>query len=430
MNILLIGSGGREHALAWKIRQSKQTEKLYIAPGNAGTSIVGENIPVAVSDFPGIARACSDLEIGLLVIGPEGPLVDGLRDFIEQQPGLNHVLIVGPGKEGAQLEGSKDFSKAFMLRHGIPTAGAKTFSASTLNAGLEYLNSRRLPIVLKADGLAAGKGVIISHNLAEAKASLRDMLENKMFGDASKNVLVEDFLDGIELSVFVLTDGDGYVILPEAKDYKRIGDRDTGLNTGGMGAVSPVDFATGVFMKKVEERIIRPTIEGLQKEDIDYRGFIFFGLINVKGEPFVIEYNARMGDPETESVMARIESDFVELLVACAKGDLRNKSISIDPAYAVTVMMVAGGYPGDYGKGHVIAGLDQTGNSVIFHAGTKQSGGNVVTNGGRVLAVTGKGETLELGRKNAYAAVSGISWTDVYFRRDIGVDLLDIQGVK
>ncbi|HWA34974.1 MAG TPA: phosphoribosylamine--glycine ligase, partial [Cyclobacteriaceae bacterium] len=345
-------------------------------------------------------------------------------------PELKHVLIVGPGKEGAQLEGSKDFSKAFMERHGVPTARAKTFSASTLDAGLEYLNSRKLPIVLKADGLAAGKGVIISHDLNEAKAALREMLENKLFGDASKHVLVEDFLEGIELSVFVLTDGDGYVVLPEAKDYKRIGERDTGPNTGGMGAVSPVDFATGAFMKKVDERIIRPTIAGLKQENIAYRGFIFFGLINVKGEPFVIEYNARMGDPETEAVMTRIESDLVELLVACAKGDLRNKSIAIDTAYAVTVMMVAGGYPGNYAKGHRISGLPDAGKSLVFHAGTSRSGADVVTNGGRVLAVTGKGATLDLARKNAYDTISGISWTDVYFRRDIGVDLLDIQGAK
>ncbi len=429
MNILLIGSGGREHALAWKIRQSKLTEKLYIAPGNAGTSSVGENISIPVTDFAGIAKACKDLAIGLLVIGPEGPLVEGLRDFIEQQPGLERVLIVGPGKEGAQLEGSKDFSKAFMVRNDIPTAGAKTFTASSIEAGLEYLNTRKLPIVLKADGLAAGKGVIISHDLTEAKTAFREMLENKLFGEASKQVLVEDFLDGIELSVFVLTDGDGYVVLPEAKDYKRIGERDTGPNTGGMGAVSPVDFARGAFMKKVDERIIRPTISGLKKENIPYRGFIFFGLINVKGDPFVIEYNARMGDPETEAVMTRINSDFVELLVACAKGNLKNRSISIDPDYAVTVMMVAGGYPGNYAKGHVINGLSSD-KTTIFHAGTTRSGSNVVTNGGRVLAVTGKGKTLDLGRKNAYDAISGISWTDVYFRRDIGVDLLDIQGVK
>ncbi len=430
MNILLIGSGGREHALAWKIKQSKKTDKLYIAPGNAGTAAVGENIPIEVTDFSGIARACKDLKIGLLVIGPEGPLVEGLRDFIEQEPGLGHIMIVGPGKNGAQLEGSKDFSKAFMLRHGIPTAKAKTFSTSTLKEGLDYLNTCSIPIVLKADGLAAGKGVIICHDLVEAKTALRQMLENRMFGDASNHVLVEDFLDGIELSVFVLTDGDGYVTLPEAKDYKRIGEHDTGPNTGGMGAVSPVSFARGEFMKKVEEKIIRPTISGLKQENIPYRGFIFFGLINVKGEPFVIEYNARMGDPETEAVMTRIESDLVDLLTACAAGELKNKTISIDPSYAVTVVMVAGGYPGSYPKGHVINGLSKSDQSVVFHAGTKLSEGRVVTNGGRVLAVTAKGETLDLARKNAYQSISAISWQDVYFRKDIGVDLLDIQGAK
>ena len=428
MNILLIGSGGREHALAWKINQSKHTEKLYIAPGNAGTAGVGENIPIAVNDFAAIANLCREKKINLMVVGPEGPLVDGLRDFIEQTADLQHVLIVGPGKAGARIEGSKDFSKAFMIRNGIPTAGAKTFSLATLNEGLKYLATRPLPIVLKADGLAAGKGVIITDDLDEAKASLREMLQNKLFGDASRNVLVEDFLDGIELSVFVLTDGEGYIILPEAKDYKRIGEHDEGPNTGGMGAVSPVAFASRAFMKKVEDKIIIPTIAGLRKENIPYKGFIFFGLINVKGEPWVIEYNARMGDPETEAVMTRIDSDFVELLIACAKGELKEKSIAIDPAYAVTVMMVAGGYPGEYAKGHVISGLPGTGGALIFHAGTRFSGNNVVTNGGRVIAVTGKGIGLEESRKKAYESISGISWTDVYYRKDIGVDLLNIQN--
>lgn len=424
MNILLIGSGGREHALAWKIKQSKLTNKLYIAPGNAGSALVGENFPVKSDDFHGLAKICVEKNIELVVVGPEVPLVNGIRDFFEQDPALNNILFVGPGKKGAELEGSKDYSKQFMLRHGVPTANAKTFSAAQLEEGLQYLTTCQLPIVLKADGLAAGKGVIISDNLKEAQTSLSEMLVNRLFGEASAQVLVEEFLEGIELSVFVLTDGKDYVLLPEAKDYKRVGDKDIGPNTGGMGAVSPVAFADRLFMKKVEEHIIQPTIAGLNKEKIHYRGFIFFGLMNVKGEPYVIEYNARMGDPETEAVMTRIQSDFVELLVACAKGELKNKKIVIDPDYAVTVMMVSGGYPGDYEKGKIIAGLERPSSALVFHAGTKLVDKKIVTDGGRVLAVTGRGKSLQEAKKSAYQSISCISWPDVYFRKDIGVDLL------
>ncbi len=424
MNILLIGSGGREHALAWKIKQSKLTNKLYIAPGNAGTAMVGENLPVKGDDFHGLAKICIGKNIDLIVVGPEVPLVNGIRDFFEQDHVLQKILFVGPGKKGAELEGSKNYSKQFMLRHGVPTAKAKTFSAAQLEEGLQYLTTCQLPIVLKADGLAAGKGVIISDNLKEAQTSLREMLVNRLFGEASDQVLVEEFLEGIELSVFVLTDGKDYVLLPEAKDYKRIGDKDTGPNTGGMGAVSPVTFADRLFMKKVEENIIQPTIAGLDKEKIPYRGFIFFGIMNVKGEPHLIEYNARMGDPETEAVVTRIQSDFVELLVACAKAELKHKKIVIDPEYAVTVMMVSAGYPGDYEKGKIIAGLERPSSALVFHAGTKLVDNKIITDGGRVLAVTGRGKSLQEAKKSAYRSISGISWTDVYFRKDIGVDLL------
>ncbi|MBY0435862.1 MAG: phosphoribosylamine--glycine ligase, partial [Cyclobacteriaceae bacterium] len=392
----------------------------------AGTAEVGENVSIAVDDFQSLANCCVDKKIELVVVGPEVPLVKGIRDYFEQDPRVRHVLMVGPGKVGAQLEGSKDFSKRFMLRHGIPTAQARTFSSSQLKNGLDYLTICSLPIVLKADGLAAGKGVIISQDRQEAKQALTDMLGNRLFGEASENVLVEEFLEGIELSVFVLTDGKNYVLLPEAKDYKRIGVGDTGPNTGGMGAVSPVPFADKAFMSRVEQEVIRPTIEGLRKENISYQGFIFFGLMNVAGKPYVIEYNARMGDPETEAVMTRIDSDVVELLTACAKGELQDKKIAINPGYATTVVMVAGGYPGSYEKGKVISGLGQKDNSWIFHAGTKRSQAGVITDGGRVLAVTGRGSSLEEARKSAYACVSSISWENVYFRTDIGVDLLQL----
>lgn len=424
MNILLIGSGGREHALGWKIKQSKLAGKLYFAPGNAGTAQIGENLPVKADDFHGLAVACLHRDITLMVVGPEVPLVNGIRDYFENDPSLKNILMVGPGKQGAQLEGSKDFSKQFMLRNGVPTAKAKTFSASNLQEAHDYLATCDLPIVLKADGLAAGKGVIICTQMQEAHHALEDMLGKKLFGEASAQVLIEEFLEGIEVSVFVLTDGKDYVLLPEAKDYKRIGEGDTGPNTGGMGAVSPVGFADKTFMSKVDSTIIQRTIEGLKKEGIPYRGFIFFGLINVQGEPFVIEYNARMGDPETEAVMPRIESDFVEMLVACAKGELKNKKLIIGSDFALAVMMVSGGYPDSYEKGKVIQGLGHSGNALIFHAGTKMAGKALVTDGGRVMAVTGKGKTLEAARANAYLSVSGISWSDVYFRKDIGVDLL------
>ena len=424
MNILLIGNGGREHALAWKIKQSKLTGELFIAPGNAGTDQLGENIPIKADDFHGLAKICREKKIGLVVVGPEVPLVNGLRDFFEQDSALQHILFVGPGKKGAALEGSKDYSKQFMKRHGVPTADARTFSLPQLNQGLHHLTTCRLPIVLKADGLAAGKGVIIATTLSEAQAALTEMLKDKLFGEASAQVLVEEFLEGIELSVFVLTDGKDYILLPEAKDYKRIGEHDTGPNTGGMGAVSPVPFANPAFMKKVEDTIIRPTVAGLASEQIPYCGFIFFGLMNVKGEPYLIEYNARMGDPETEAVVSRIQSDLVELLMACSNRQLKGKTIVVDPDYAVTVMMVSGGYPGEYQKGKVIMGLDPLSPGLVFHAGTKREDKNIITDGGRVLAVTGKGSNLQEARRIAYQSISAISWKDVYFRKDIGVDLL------
>ncbi|MBL7848388.1 MAG: phosphoribosylamine--glycine ligase [Cyclobacteriaceae bacterium] len=424
MNILLIGNGGREHALAWKIRQSPLTQSLLIAPGNAGTAQVGENIPVKSDDLAGIARICRERKVDMVVVGPEVPLVIGLRDLLEAEPGLGHLRIVGPGRSGARLEGSKDFSKQFMLRHGIHTAKARTFTESQLDAGMQYLEGCRLPIVLKADGLAAGKGVIICSEHDEAKRALREMLADHLFGDASARVLVEEFLPGIEVSVFVITDGHDYVLLPEAKDYKRVGESDEGPNTGGMGAVSPVPFANDAFMEKVRTRIIEPTIAGLQRENIPYRGFIFFGLMNVGGEPYVIEYNCRLGDPETEAIIPRIESDLVELLVACGEGKLKDQRIRITPQTAVTVMMVSGGYPGDYLKGKVIAGSLQLNPTLLFQAGTKATGTDVVTDGGRVLAATGMGNGIMEARDRAYAALSGISFEQAYFRRDIGVDLL------
>lgn len=424
MNILLIGSGGREHALAWKIRQSPQCTQLFIAPGNAGTAALGQNIPIKADDLAGIAQACREKVIDLVVVGPEVPLVAGLRDYFEQQPDLKRMMMVGPGQSGARLEGSKDFSKQFMQRHGIPTAKARTFSKGELEQGLAYLERCMLPIVLKADGLAAGKGVIICQTREEAKASLHEMLSNRLFGEASARVLVEEFLSGIELSVFVLTDGESYITLPEAKDYKRIGEKDEGPNTGGMGAVSPVPFADAVFMQKVTSRIILPTLNGLRSENIPYKGFIFFGLINVNGDPMVIEYNARMGDPETEAVIPRIKSDLVELLFACANGTLKNCRIDISPEAAATVVIVSGGYPGDYAKGKIITGLSAVAGSLVFHAGTRQSSNGILSDGGRVLAVTGQGSTLEMARQAAYRSLTAISFEGAYFRRDIGVDLL------
>jgi phosphoribosylamine--glycine ligase len=424
MNILLIGSGGREHALAWKIRQSPLTRQLFIAPGNAGTAELGENLPIKPDDLAAIARACKEHAIGLVVVGPEVPLVAGVRDYLESQPELASLLVVGPGRSGARLEGSKDFSKQFMQRHGIPTAKARTFTEADLDEALDYVAACTVPIVLKADGLAAGKGVIISQSVEEAKTSVRDMLANHRFGDASARVLVEEFLSGIELSVFVLTDGQHYVLLPEAKDYKRIGEKDEGPNTGGMGAVSPVPFAKGEFMEKVVTRIIDPTLSGLRRENIPYRGFIFFGLINVDGEPYVIEYNARLGDPETEVVLPRIESDLVELLVACAEGKLQGKRLSISSMAAATVMMVSGGYPGDYEKGKEIKMSAGGHSAIVFHAGTRESGDRILTDGGRVISVTGMGRTIDDARREAYRALGSISYEGAYYRRDIGVDLL------
>lgn len=428
MNILIIGNGGREHAMAWKIAQSPLCDALFVAPGNPGTASLAENVNIAIDNFHALGQFCQSKNIDLMVVGPEAPLVQGIRDYFESDPWLKDVLIVGPGKVGAQLEGSKDFSKQFMLRNNIPTAKAKTFIVSELNSALDYISTCKPPIVLKADGLAAGKGVVISLSQAEAKAVIKEMLVNKKFGEASAKVLIEEFLTGIELSVFVLTDGKDYVMLPEAKDYKRIGEGDTGPNTGGMGAVSPVNFATTSFMTKVENEIVKPTIEALKKEGIDYKGFIFVGIMNVGGSPFVIEYNARMGDPETQAVVPRIKSDLVELLIATAKGELKGKQIEIDPQHAVTVALVSGGYPGTYEKGKIIRGLNNSSNTLMFHAGTKSDKGNVVTEGGRVLAVTGKGDSLEQARKLAYEGVATMSWDGLYFRGDIGIDLLNYKG--
>lgn len=428
MNILIIGNGGREHALAWKIRQSPLCSKLYVVPGNAGTALEAENVAIAIDDFDKIGQFCIANSIALVVVGPEGPLVLGIRDYFESKPELASILMVGPGKLGAQLEGSKDFSKQFMVRNGIPTAKAATFQAADLNQAFDYISSCKPPIVLKADGLAAGKGVVICLSQAEAKAVIKEMLVNKKFGEASAKVLIEEFLNGIEVSVFVLTDGKDYVILPEAKDYKRIGDGDTGPNTGGMGAVSPVVFANASFMKRVEEEVVKPTIAGLHKDNIDYKGFIFVGIMNVGGTPYVIEYNARMGDPETQAVMPRIKNDFVELLVACAKGELKGKRVEQADQYAVTLALVSGGYPGDYEKGKVINGLTPAKKALVFHAGTKHLNGNVMTDGGRVLAISGKGNTLEEARKQAYDAAAEINWDGLYFRKDIGLDLLNYKG--
>ncbi|HEY3430295.1 MAG TPA: phosphoribosylamine--glycine ligase [Cyclobacteriaceae bacterium] len=426
MNILIIGSGGREHAFAWKIRQSTHCGKLFVAPGNAGTSTLAENVPVAVDDFLNLGKVCLEKRIDLIVVGPEVPLVKGIRDYFEKDPALKNIPMIGPGKVGAQLEGSKDFSKQFMIRHGVPTAKAKTFQASEADAALRYIETCKPPLVLKADGLAAGKGVIITEDRNEAKAALKEMLLDKKFGDAGTKVLIEEFLKGIELSVFVLTDGKDYVILPEAKDYKRIGDNDTGPNTGGMGAVSPVVFAGKEFMKKVEDNVIKPTINGLLQENISYKGFLFIGLMNVDGDPFVIEYNARMGDPETQVVLPRIKSDLLELLLAAGKGELKNVSIETDDHFAVTISMVSGGYPGDYKKGMEISGLDSN-TSLFFHAGTKMNKDSVVTDGGRVIAATGIGPDLASARENAYSSASQLSWEGLYFRKDIGLDLLTLS---
>ncbi len=428
MKILILGSGGREHALAWKISQSRLCTQVFVAPGNAGTREVAINIPLSVNDFEGIGAFIVAENIELLVVGPEEPLVRGIREALEAQTSLHNLMIIGPGREGAQLEGSKDFAKAFMERHQIPTAAYQTFTIDTLEEGLEYIDTHELPIVLKADGLAAGKGVIIAQTRQEAHETLTDMLANEKFGAASQQVVIEQFLSGIEVSVFVLTDGQNYKILPEAKDYKRIGEGDTGLNTGGMGAVSPVPFMTHEFMEKVEGRIIRPTVEGLHEENIPYVGFIFFGLINVDGEPYVIEYNARMGDPETEVVIPRIQSDLVELLVAAAQGTLDEVRIQFVPRVATTVVLVSGGYPGDYQKGKVISDLHKAENVMIFHAGTKVNADNrIVTDGGRVLALTAYGADIRQALAKSNQAADRIQWDGKYYRKDIGLDLLKIS---
>lgn len=427
MNILIIGNGGREHAFAWKIKQSNRCGKLFVAPGNAGTAAMATNVPIAVDNFEGLGKFCLEQDINLVVVGPEAPLVKGIRDYFEADKQLKKIWLVGPGKQGAQLEGSKDFSKQFMLRHGVPTAKAQTFQAQNVEEAMQYLDTCTPPIVLKADGLAAGKGVIITPHIEEAKNTIREMLVDKKFGEASTKVLIEEFLSGIELSVFVLTDGKDYVILPEAKDYKRIGEGDTGPNTGGMGAISPVPFANPSFMKKVEERIIKPTIAGLNKENIDYKGFIFIGLMNCNGDPFVIEYNARMGDPETQAVLPRIKNDFVDLLVNAASGDLKGKKIESANESTATVVMVSGGYPGDYPKGKAIIGLDTSNPALVFHAGTKQVDNQTVTDGGRVLAITGRGANIGAAREKAYEGVAKLSWEGVYFRKDIGMDLMNLE---
>lgn len=424
MNILLLGSGGRENALAWKMAQSPRCTQLFIAPGNAGSARFGTNVNIAATDFPALKSFCLEHRINMVVVGPEDPLVRGVADFFAGDESLRHIIMIGPGKTGAQLEGSKEFSKRFMIRHGIPTAAYASFTKETLEEGYRFLETLKPPYVLKADGLAAGKGVLILHDLQEARQELKQMLQDLKFGAASEKVVIEEFLDGIELSVFVLTDGKNYVTLPAAKDYKRIGEGDTGLNTGGMGAVSPVPFAGMDFMKKVEERIIRPTVAGLHSDAIPYTGFIFIGLMNKGGEPYVIEYNVRMGDPETEVVIPRLKNDLVELLMAAGEKRLNEMTIEQDPRVALTVILASGGYPGDFEKGKVITGTDSSENSLLFHAGTAIKEGQLITSGGRVMAVTSFGNTIAQAQAISMNNAAKIQFENKYFRKDIGNDLM------
>lgn len=423
MNILIIGSGGREHAFAWKLSQSNLIGKLYVAPGNAGTATIAKNLSIDILDFLKVKKTVLEHQIDLVLVGPEIPLVAGIHDYFLADDDLKHISVIGPQQYAAQLEGSKEFAKEFMMRHQIPTAAYQSFTVEQLQNGYDFLETHRAPYVLKADGLAAGKGVVILNDLQEAKDELKSMLQDQKFGDASRKVVIEEFLKGIEMSSFVLTDGKNYVTLPNAKDYKRIGEGDTGLNTGGMGAVSPVSFATNDFLTKVEERVIKRTIEGLKKDNIPFVGFIFFGLINVDGNPMVIEYNVRMGDPETEVVIPRIKSDFLELLIAASQQKLDLVNIEIDHRSATTVMLVSGGYPETYQNGKIISGIENIQDSLVFHAGTKNQDGNILTNGGRVLAVTSYGNDFNEALKTSYKNISKIQFKGMYYRKDIGFDL-------
>ena len=423
MTILLLGSGGREHAFAWKMLQSPLCTQLFVAPGNAGTGSIATNVNLKITDFDAVKSFALSEKVEMVVVGPEDPLVKGIFDFFQNDTDLKHIPVIGPSKRGAQLEGSKEFAKEFLVRHNIPTAGYDSFTKETVDEGCDFLETLQPPYVLKADGLAAGKGVLIIQELAEAKEELRNMLVHSKFGEASSKVVIEEFLDGIELSCFVLTDGKNYKILPTAKDYKRIGEGDTGLNTGGMGAVSPVPFADAVLLEKIENRIVKPTIEGLQKDGIQYKGFVFIGLINVKGEPIVIEYNVRMGDPETEVVIPRLKSDLVELFLAVANEKLDEKTLEIDSQSAATIMVVSGGYPEEYVNGKLISGIETVTDSNVFHAGTKAENGQIISNGGRVLAVTSLGTNFEEAIKKSYQSIDKLHFDTMYFRRDIGFDL-------